>query len=196
MFTNRFDKFLLCFDLVKVFLQIALPESDQQKLCFLWFRNPLQGDFSVIGYRNVRLSFGLNCSPSLLMLALYKILILDAENDDELLEIKKKLYHNFYMDNCGFTTNNLDAVNFVYELLPKIFSPYKFDLQQFYTNELNLQSSIDAQSQTETPAVVPLLGLLWDRVADTISTRKMSLNALTKREILRSIASNFDIYTG
>ena len=36
--------------------------------------------------------------------------------------------------------------------------------------------------------VVPLLGL-WDRVADNISTSKMSLDssALTKREILRSI---------
>ena len=53
------------------------------------------------------------------------------------------------MDNGGFTTNNLDEVKFVYKLLPKIFFPYKFDLQQFYTNELNLQRSMDAQSQTE-----------------------------------------------
>ena len=59
----------------------------------------------------MRLSFGLKCSPALLMLALYKILIPDAGNDDEFLEIKKKLYHNFYMDNGGFTINNLDELS-------------------------------------------------------------------------------------
>ena len=64
----RVEKFLLCFDLVKAFLQISLNEEDQNRLCFLWFRNPMQNYFTICGYRNTRLSFGLKCSPSMLML--------------------------------------------------------------------------------------------------------------------------------
>lgn len=132
------------------------------------------------------------------MLTLYKILILDVEIDNSrLVEIKRKLYHNFYMDNGGFTTNDCDELKMVYELLPSIFNPYKFPLQQFYTNNANLQKIVCEDSDlVDTPTIVPLLGLLWDRSKDTISAKKMTLNvkAQSKREILRSIASNFDLY--
>lgn len=33
----RFGKYLLCFVLVKAFLQISLKSLDSLKLCFLWF---------------------------------------------------------------------------------------------------------------------------------------------------------------
>lgn len=41
----RFDEKLLCFDLKKAFLQIELPELDQNRLCFLWFKNVGTDDF-------------------------------------------------------------------------------------------------------------------------------------------------------
>lgn len=193
----RFDKYLLCFDLVKAFLQVGLSEADQLKLCFLWFRDPLNSDFTLMGYKNVKLSFGLKCSPALLMLALYKILILDVMNDSkEMVELKKLLYNNFYMDNGGFTTNDPNYLKKVYNLLPLIFKPYKFPLQQFCTNESSLQEEIVSDSGSVSSSTVPLLGLLWDIKNDTISTKKLFLcpDAHSKRDILRTIASNFDIY--
>ena len=57
----RFDEKLLCFDLKKAFLQIELPEIDQNRLCFLWFKDAANGDFSIQAYKNIRLSFGLRC---------------------------------------------------------------------------------------------------------------------------------------
>ena len=60
----RFDKYLLCFDLVKAFLQIGLLPEDQTKLCFLWFRDVERGDFEIVGFKSLRLPFGLRCSPS------------------------------------------------------------------------------------------------------------------------------------
>ena len=60
---------------------------------FLWSKDPVGGDFTIEGYRNVRLSFGLRCSPTLLMITLYKILILDVQNDsDRLRELKRLIY--------------------------------------------------------------------------------------------------------
>ncbi|XP_068247877.1 uncharacterized protein [Palaemon carinicauda] len=97
---QRFDSYMICFDLKKAFLMIGLKEEDQNRLLFLWYRNILKGDFTVVGYRNKRLSFGLRPSPCHLMLALFKILILDVENDnEEMVNLKKSLYNTIYMDN-------------------------------------------------------------------------------------------------
>jgi len=193
----RFDKFVLCFDLVKAFLQIQLSELDQQRLCFLWFRNPQAGDFTLVGYKNERLSFGLKCSPTLLMLALYKILMIDVfGDDDDVVELKKNLYHHFYMDNGAFTSNDENYMKWAYTKLNDIFLPYKFPLQQFYTNCPALQSQIDEEQENESKSQVKLLGLQWDRDKDILSTNKLFLDSAadTKRTILRSIASNFDVY--
>ena len=100
MMLLRFNPKLLCFDFKKAFLQIQLIESDQNKLLFLWYTNAAQGNFSIQAYKNVRLSFGLRCSPTILMVELYKILILDTEHDSiELKELKRLVYGLIYMDN-------------------------------------------------------------------------------------------------
>jgi hypothetical protein len=51
----RFDTKVLVFDLVRAFLQIAIPETDQQKLCFLWFKNVREENFEIVGYKFLRL---------------------------------------------------------------------------------------------------------------------------------------------
>ena len=50
----------------------------------------------------------LRCSPSLLMLSLYFILILDQteNNSSEISILKRKLYHLFYMDNDAASANS------------------------------------------------------------------------------------------
>ena len=71
----RFDETILIFDISKAFLGIELTESDQNKLLCLWYKNVAENDFSLIIYKNLRLSFGLRPSPTIITLALYKILI-------------------------------------------------------------------------------------------------------------------------
>ena len=44
----RFDKFLLCFDIRKAFLNIALRSIDQDALLFHWLQNVRKNDFSVV----------------------------------------------------------------------------------------------------------------------------------------------------
>ncbi|XP_068228068.1 uncharacterized protein [Palaemon carinicauda] len=55
----RFGSKLCCFDIKKAFNNIGLEEVNQNRLCFLWFRNLEEGDFTIIGYKNSRLPFGL-----------------------------------------------------------------------------------------------------------------------------------------
>ena len=72
----RFDDKLLIFDLKKAFNMLSLKEIDQARLLFFWFNNVDAGDYSLVAYKNVRLTFGLRCSPFLLMISLYYILVL------------------------------------------------------------------------------------------------------------------------
>ena len=85
----RFDSKLLCFDLKKAFLHIELTEQDQNKLLFLGYRNVSKGDFTLEAFKNVRFSFGLSTSPTILMVALHKLLVLDTENDRDYCKFKE-----------------------------------------------------------------------------------------------------------
>ncbi|XP_066941414.1 uncharacterized protein [Macrobrachium rosenbergii] len=193
----RFDQYLLCFDLKQAFLQIALNEVDQNKLLFLWFKNVSKGDFTPEVYKNLRLSFGLRCSPTLLMVALYIILMIDVEHDSEQIrELKKLIYALMYMDNGAVTANDYGSLKFAFDHLNSIFAPYKFELQQFVTNNQNIQDEINDTLPENVPDTVKLFGLRWNRQADSLLTQKLHLeiSADTKRLVLKSIASNFDPY--
>ena len=154
----RFDSKLLCFDLKKAFPQIALSDTDQSKLLFFWFKNPTKGDFSLQAYRNLRLSFGLRCSPTILMTALFKILILDNDDDDssDLIKLKQLIYSLIYMDNGAITSNSTNEIIWMYRQLSSIFSPYKFELQQFCSNDKKLEAVIGDDSEEELKEVQDL----------------------------------------
>lgn len=192
----RFGQTLLIYDLRKAFLQIALRDEDSNRLLFLWYNDILNNDYTLIAYKNLRLSFGLRCSPTILMLAMYKILCLDTESDSTALkEFKKHLYSNMYVDNGGYSGTQ-EEVLWAYENLPNVFNPYQFDVQQLVTNDSTLQTKIDEKQGSITPDCVKLLGLQWDRNTDELFTQPINLdkNANSKRLILKTIASQYDIF--
>ena len=194
---QRFDSHLVCFDIKKAFLMIGLKEEDQNRLVFLWYRNVQQGDYTIVGFRNKRLSFGLRPSPCHLMLALFKILMLDVENDsEELAKLKQLIYNNIYMDNGSYSCNSHEELLRAYQCIPAIFKPYKFELQQFITNDDALQTTIDTSENCQTPREVKLLGIMWDRNLDTFSPGKIQVNAQanTKRSILSTLNSIYDVF--
>jgi hypothetical protein len=192
----RFDSLLMVFDLKKAFLTIKLPEHDQNRLMFLWFKDVEKGDFTVVGYRNLRLSFGLRCSPALLMLALYKILVLDKSGDEKLDRLKSSLYNTIYMDNASYSCNSHDELIYAYNSLETIFSPYKFQLQQFSTNSEVLQLQLTASAEETAPNETKFFGMSWNRCTDELIPNQITLNleASTKRAILSTINAIYDIY--
>ena len=192
----RFDEKLLVFDLRKAFNMRALNENDQARLLFFWYKNVNKGDFSLVAYKNVRLSFGLRCSPFLLMISLYYILVIQSSNDVRVDNLKKLMYSLLYMDNVAVTASSFDELYWAYQQTAEIFKPYHFGVQQLVTNDSHLQQDIDGQCGTETPEVNMLLGLHWNRMTDEVYTRQICLNseANTKRLVLQSIASQFDVF--
>ena len=197
LISTRFDKYMITFDLRKAFLQILLPEEDQNRLLFLWYKNIEIGDFSVMAYKNLRLTFGLRPSPCILMLGLYKMLILDAENDEQKLrDLKKNIYNMMYVDNGAVTCNSETELNWIYNTLPSVFNPYQFEVQQLACNSQKVQEGITSNTGEEILDRIKLLGSVWDRVNDFIIPLPLKLNAKanTKRTILSSINSVYDLF--
>jgi len=191
----KFDQFVLTYDLVKAFLMLAVPEVDQSRLLVMWFKDVTKKDFSLVYYKFKRLPFGISCAPSLLMLALYKILVLDDEGENELTDVKQLAYSLLYMDNGAITGNDPEFLRKAKDILVKVFGNYRFKLQQFVTNDAALQVELDREAGTVTPDVVRLFGMNWNRIDDTLATDpiKLDCEANTKRTILKSYAENFDI---
>ena len=192
----RFDKKLLIFDLKKAFNMLALGDNDQARLLFHWFRNVRQGDYSLVAFKNLRLSFGLRCSPFLLMMSLYYILVVQPAADPRIADLKKLIYSLIYMDNGAITAADSEELTSAYSQLKGIFDPYRFDIQQVVTNDSSLQVEVDGICDVTTPSTNKLFGLAWDRESDEIFTKEICLNssANTKRLILQTIASQFDIF--
>ena len=192
----RFDEKILIFDLCKAFNMLAIKEIDQARLLFFWFKNVDKDDFSLVAYKNVRLSFGLRCSPFLLMVSLYHILVREPSENIRIKNLKRLIYSLMYMDNGAITAENIENLKWAFGKLAGLFTPFKFQIQQLVTNDSKLQDEIDDQYGTETPVDNKLLGLCWNRNSDEIATKPIFLNseANTKRLILQSIASQFDIF--
>ncbi|XP_068226482.1 uncharacterized protein [Palaemon carinicauda] len=57
------------------------------------------------------------------------------------------------------------------------------------------KKKIDKIQETEAPTKSKLLGLEWDRMSDTLSTKpiQLDINSSTKRQVLSTIASQFDL---
>ena len=122
------------------------------------------------------------------MVSLFKLLIVDDDGKSEkLTRLKKLVYQNVYMDNCSFGVDSVEELVESFHSLSEIFQPYHFPLQQFYTNDVNLQGEIDQGQEAPTPAQVKLLGLEWDRENDTLSCVKVSLNEKLKQNDLFSV---------
>ena len=129
------------------------------------------------------------------MLSMYIILVHNSHDDEaELKSLKRLLYSLLYMDNGGVSANTQCELRWACSQLEKIFGSHQFKLQKFVTNDQALQSDLDTEEPT--PTVVPMFGLLWDRSTDELSTQPIHLDveAKTKRSILSTIASNYDIF--
>ena len=192
----RFDRKVLLFDLKKAFLQIQLYPEDSMKLAFLWYEN-VKSDPELCGFVMRRLTFGLRCSPAILMLALYKILILDVTNDGtEMIALKKSVYSLFYMDNSGVTADSSEYLFWAFNQLSSIFNPYGFKVQQVVSNDEDIQNHIDEVMSEKTEPEQNLLGLRWNTSEDSLSTKKLFLDpqASTKRTVLQTVAKHYDIY--
>ena len=189
----RFDKYLLTFDLKQAFLQLMLNPEDTNKLLFLWYTDVMREAKSLVAYRFLRLPFGLRFSPFVLMVALY-IILMNSDDTGDTRQFKRDLYELAYMDNLAWTSNDERALVAAYHNSVDIFDDFKFKLQQFNTNYLDLQIKIDEEMDDISDSSCKLFGMLWHKSTDKLSIRTfdLSVDANTKRLILSTLHTIFD----
>ena len=192
---QRFDKFLVTFDIKKAFLQLMLPDEDTKKLRFLWFQDVAKDNFALTGYKITRVPFGMRYSPFLLMIALYYLLVQCNDNSGEKeREVKKAIYDLAYVDNLGYSNDNPKELTHAIDIAEQALNPHGFHFQQFASNAREVNEKMGSADLEDVESEVKLLGIIWNTNSDQIKTRKMSLDekADTCRKILKSINSNFD----
>ena len=101
-------------------------------------------------------------SPFLLMISLYYILVIDTDHDSfQLRKPKLNIWNLFYMDNGGIISCNPSYIAWGYSQLKQIFEPYKFKIQQRYSNCKTLRPNLE-EVPPEANASVKLLGVKWN----------------------------------
>ena len=122
------------------------------------------------------------------MISLYYILILKSDTEDSAL--CRMLYNLCYMENLAFSSSCDREVYQAYERSIKIFSQYKFNLQQFATNCNILTEVNDGSSEHK------LFGMFLKSRKDTVENKKCYLDpgCKTRRQVLSTLNSNFDSF--
>ena len=194
---TRFDEYILGFDISKAFHRLAIDDENSSKFLFYWFKNVHEGDFTPIVYRSKRVIFGMSVSPFLLQCSLFKMLVVDSDDNDSngKIDLKKRIYQGSYVDNFFVGCDSEDDVKFVFKTSREIFEGNKFPLQQYVTNYVDFQKQLDVIQNSDTPNEVKILGMGWNRLTDVIIAPKVKLDdqAKTSRQILSSVMKVYDL---
>jgi hypothetical protein len=177
-------------DIEKAFLQIGLKETDRDVTRFLWLKdtNKLTTENNVQIYRFARILFGIISSPFLLTATIEHHLRHDGS--DTALHIM----NNIYIDNIitGVSTER-EAVKF-YAETKQLFAKASMNVREWSSNSKEFIRQLPVCDKT-TGAIIKVLGITWDTQADTLlihSTSSQLINSITKRHVLKFLASYFD----
>ena len=188
---------LLTSDLKKAFLQIRIKEEDRDALRFHW--KP-RSQTNIETFRFTRALFGLTSSPFLLCGVIQGHLQAWEQREPELVA---QIRNSLYVDDLISGAPSVKEANQQKEGSTKIFADAKFTLHKWNSNAPELEGddiSSDNEDQSfakqqlgSSTTVKKLLGLPWNKVADTLSVCFPQQPAEpTKREILSQLAKVYD----
>ena len=194
---NRLKPIALSADIKKAFLQIRIRPKDRDSLRFHWFKDKEASTIEVL--RFTRALFGLVQSPFLLGATIQEHLnSLHDEYPSEVEEIQRSLYVDDIITGGDTRNDVLELKGKVKE----IFGQAKFDLHKWHSNVPDLEENEEPRPSVQSyakdqlgvkPGETKMLGLPWNKVKDTLSVViPEKVAAITKREILRFLASVYD----
>uniref|UniRef100_A0A8D8SJN2 Integrase catalytic domain-containing protein n=1 Tax=Cacopsylla melanoneura TaxID=428564 RepID=A0A8D8SJN2_9HEMI len=182
----RRNKIAISGDITKAFLQISISPSDRDFFRFLW-----KDQDDIVQYRHCRVVFGASASPFLLesCLKLHLEQTLELCRNQEVswdLNLLELLSNSFYVDNCLVSVDNQEQANTFMHMASIILMERGFELRGW---EYSYESDKIEPSN--------ILGLLWDKVNDTlsinlVSLRSMKFDKITKKVILSAAHRLFD----
>ncbi|XGW03194.1 hypothetical protein V3C99_014862 [Haemonchus contortus] len=188
---SRLHPILLISDVEKAFLQIRLQRSQRDATRFLWLIDPFSPPTSsnLRIFRFTRVPFGITASPFLLAASILYYLRRDPNS-----LLNKEIENNTYVDNILLGATTVEEAIRKYHDSKSLFSSMHMNLRQFHSNSSAVNTAIDVADRLICSSHVPLLGLHWKPIRDTLFVPIKTTNrpAKTKRAALRALASTFD----
>lgn len=184
-------------DIEKAFLQIGLQENERNSHSFLWYQQPLDTSLNlppIIKYRMTRVTFGVSCSPFLLVVTLRKHLSSQEEAYDD---ICKTMKNSFYVDDLVVSVDSVAEGKRLYEKSRKIMALANMNLRKWHTNSKWLRAEFGDNAKNVSD--VKVLGTNWNIATDTLSVNLKGifvgedLSCPTKRSVLRVVSKIYDV---
>lgn len=164
-------------DIRKAFMMINVNEEDRDFLRFLWWENDRTEQLKI--FRHCRVVFGINSSPFLLAATIEHHL---KSYKGEMQPVAEKLLKSLYVDNCVTSENSYAAYNKFRENTTRMMLDANMDLRQW-----------ECSGETTGNGSQTVLGILWDKQADTLKCEVPSKpDKITKRNILSVLHKVFD----
>ena len=179
-----------------MFNQVAVPETDQVALRFLWRQSP---ESAIEVYQFMRHKFGAKCAPTCSNYALLR----SAEDDEMKFPIAAlAVKRNFYTDDFFKSVKSTDEAMGMQQQLVEMLNLGGFHLTKWISNEKEVIAQIPETERAPSVKVVDeniimpverALGVIWDTNSDCLVREVVERNtADTRRKMLSLIASLFD----
>ncbi|XP_063420482.1 uncharacterized protein LOC134705689 [Mytilus trossulus] len=186
----RMNKYAVCTDIEKAFLNVGLDIEDRDVTRFFWLSNPTDPSSCITTYRFKSVLFGATCSPFILNAVLSKHI------NNHQTEFTDNLMRDLYVDNIVSSFNSEDELSQYFKVVRKLFTDGGFNLRAWASNNKLLQQLAESEKVIDTEQVVKVLGLRWNTDQDTLKYAENILDTeidlITKREVLRESSKIYD----
>ena len=185
----RLNKIALVADIEKAFLQIGLQDEAKDVTRFFWLKDKdtLGVENNIEMYRFCRVPFGIISSPFLLAATIDHHLK-NCNNDEG-----ETIRENIYVDNVITGTQSIQEAVHLYNVSKQIFKGAAMNLRDWMSNSQEVLNEIPLWDRANRENM-KVLGLTWFVKEDLLALNSQirDENTLTKRTVLRQIASIYD----
>lgn len=184
----RLNKFVVIADIKKAFLNVGLHEDDRNYTRFLWPKDPTNPKSELMTLRYKTVLFGSSASQYLLNAVIKHHLEGLPESTTA-----KNLARNTYVDNLMCSTNDQAELHEFYEEATEIMNKAHLPLAGWTSNDTEVLGKIP-EKDCERRQEVSVLGMKWNLERDSIrlNSCEIEVTELTKRKVLKGLASQYD----
>ncbi|XP_063635114.1 uncharacterized protein LOC134805841 [Cydia splendana] len=180
-------------DVEKTFLQVGLQEEDRDVTRFLWLRDITQAPSpqNLLHLRFRRVPFGVISSPFLLNAVIRYHLLKNNK------AVCRQIAEDLYVDNLVTGSDSVEDAISLYSTARMTFNDLSMNLREWNSNSVKVMATIPLEYKSKEIDSMKVLGLDWDIKNDSLSlrfelTKQIEASTVTKRDMLRLIASIFD----
>lgn len=190
----RSHRYVICMDIISMFLQILVAKPDRDLLRVLWRENSSQ---PISVYRFTRVPFGLSCSPFLAIRALH---YLADQFSSQYPTAAKNIKTNSYVDDFLLGADTISDLTTLVKEICFILKQGSFFFDKFSSNSQELLENlrdlhlISDSSKVLSPGDITVLGIDWRSQEDSFYFKLTIPNETpnTKRGILSELQRVYD----